>query len=128
MAKQPVNIRMNTEIITLLDDYAATHNTTRTSAIETLVILGLKADEAPRKEPSEVPDNSLQVQVELLRESNENLREQQSHLWAEIGRMAELARNAQNLADQAQTVHMAEIAKNLPPETARERFSRWMKH
>lgn len=128
MPKQPVNIRLNTDMIAALDNWAATHGTTRTGAIERLIARGLEERTTEEREAPDTPDTPDMREVcDVLRQSNADMREHIAQLYAQLAaKDAQIAR-AHELADHAQQLHMAELQqKALPSEGIRGRFARWM--
>lgn len=135
MGKQHVNARFEVSTIEAVDSWAKSHGTTRSAALEALVLTGLNMPDAPPGPPSDARETAQEAAQEeerteahnddsraviaVLRRSNEDLRAEVSRLWAQMAEKDQQIRTAQNLADHAQQLHAAEVTRALPAEAGK---------
>ena len=137
-AKKHLTLRIDEEVVRNLDAWAEAHGTSRTAAIERLVMDGIAAsDKAPgeaTEAAQEAPEGPERVETHsedlravcaALRASNTDLRQEVSRLWSQIATKDEQLEAAQRTLDQAQRLHAAEVARSLPGEakTLRQRLA-----
>lgn len=145
MAKRHITARIEEGTAAALDRWAEAHGTGRSEAVERLLVAGMGApQEAPggresaavdvmdqtptegKAGPSAAPQDAsgssdgtaggLSEVVQVLRQSNADLRATVSTLTAQLAVKDEQIARAHELADHSQRLHMAEVAKALPPE------------
>lgn len=130
--RKPVNMRLPEELIGRVDDYAAGNGMNRTAAAEKLIRTGLEAAEKPTTasvDASTTDDTRSEYKavVDVLRESNADLRKHTSQLYAQLGAKDEQIRTLQLIVNQSQQLEMGRLAasaKDGSPETLRARIRR----
>lgn len=125
MAKKQLGIRLETGTIAALDGYAEAHGISRTEAVERAVE-ALTGAQGPQVEKA--PGTDMRAVCDVLRESNADLRKTVSTLTAQLAVKDEQIRQAHDLADHSQRLHMAEVQRSLPAPrlTMREKLRRMM--
>lgn len=130
--RKPVNMRLPEELIGRVDDYAAGNGMSRTSAAESLIRTGLEAAEKPATASANASNtddaqSGYKAVIDVLRESNTDLRKHASQLYAQLGAKDEQIRNLQTIVNQSQQLEMGKLAasaKDGSPETLRARIRR----
>lgn len=130
--RKPVNMRLPEELIGRVDDYAADNGMSRTSAAENLIRTGLEAAEKPPTASVNASDTDdtqpeYKAVIDVLRESNADLRKHASQLYAQLGAKDEQIRSLQLIVNQSQQLEMGRLAasaKDGSPETLRARIRR----
>lgn len=146
MGKRHITARITEGTASALDQWAEAHGTGRSEAIERLLVAGLSAsheavggrrsdassvmDQMPTADDNETPEASqeavgaattaevdgLRTIIEVLRESNTDLRAEVSTLTAQLVIKDQQIEAAHGLADHAQRLHAADVQKALPAE------------
>lgn len=133
MSKQHISMRLESSTIEAVEAWASSHGTTRTAAIEALLLSGLDGPAEGREKPQEAAGgqggteahaDDLRAVCEVLRASNADLRAEVSRLWAQLSEKDAQIRSAQNIADHAQQLHAAEVTRALPEEGEQTRTLR----
>jgi len=139
-AKKHLTLRIDEEVVRNLDAWAEAHGTSRTAAIERLVMDGIAASEKTPGEATETaqeaPEDPERVEThsedlravcDLLRASNSDLRQEVSRLWAQLATKDAQLETAQKTLDQEQRLHAITAARSLPGEaegkTLRQRIA-----
>lgn len=130
--RKPVNMRLPEELIGRVESYAGENGITRTSAVERLVAIGLETVEKPDVEPvnKSVTDDVQKEHkgvIDVLRESNADLRRHASQLYMQLSAKDEQIRTLQLIVNQSQQLEMGRLAastKDSSPETLRARIRR----
>lgn len=125
-------MRLPEELIGRVERYAGRENITRTSAVERLVTIGLEAVEKPEAEAvnaraTDEPQAEHKAVLDVLRESNADLRKHASQLYAQLGAKDEQIRTLQLIVNQSQQLEMGRLAASTrdgSPETLRARIRR----
>ena len=116
MAKVHKSYRIEADTVADVEAYARDEGVSNSEAVERLLRAGLGAGcEAPAQAPA-AQGADLQAVCDVLRQSNADLRQTVSTLVAQLAVKDEQIRQAHELADHSQRLHMAEVAKALPPE------------
>lgn len=120
MAKAHVNMRLDAEVLEALNQYAQGAGISRTEATERLLRAGM-AQGGPTVDKGEDSADSgtterLRTIVEVLRDSNKDLRATVSTLTAQLAVKDEQISRAHDLADHAQALHMQAAQRALPHE------------
>lgn len=128
MSKQHISMRLESSTIEAVEAWASAHGTTRSAAIESLLLSGLDGPVEGREQPQEAAGgqggteahaDDLRAVCEVLRASNADLRAEVSRLWAQLSEKDAQIRSAQNIADHAQQLHAAEVTRALPAEAGK---------
>lgn len=113
--RKPVNLRLPVDVVDAVDSYAADHDQTRTSAVETLLTSALEAAEKPSEatEQAEAPNIQQPDQtavIAVLRDSNADLRRHTSELYAQLATKDKQIESLQVIVNQSQQIEMGRIA------------------
>ena len=130
--RKPVNMRLPEELVGRVERYADNNGITRTSAVERLVTIGLDTVNKPDAGPvnESVTDDARaehKAVIDVLRESNADLRRHTSYLYKQLGEKDEQIRTLQLIVNQSQQLEMGRLAastKDGSPETLRARIRR----
>lgn len=123
MAKVQISVRVDADVLSRVEAFAADAGITRAGAVERLVVAGLDADQHR--------DGSGDAEVlAVLRESNADLRMTISTLTAQLAVKDDQISTLTSLADHAQQLHAMSTTKALAPAEAErvtlgERWRRW---
>ena len=117
MGKRTISIRLDGEIVEALDTWAEEHGTSRTDAITTAITALTEAQEAAEGNGrAETHDSDLKAVCEALKASNVDLRQEVSRLWAQLAEKDTQIQSLTGIANHAQQLHAAEVARALPGE------------
>lgn len=130
--RKPVNMRLPEELVGRVERYAGENGITRTSAVERLVTIGLDTVDKPDAGPvnESVTDGAHaehKAVIDVLRESNADLRRHTSYLYKQLVEKDEQIRTLQLIVNQSQQLEMGRLAastKDGSPETLRARIRR----
>lgn len=120
MAKVHKSYRLDAGVVADVEAYARDGSLSNSEAVERLLRAGLDdhanggTDHA--EAVTEPRGTDLQAVCNVLRQSNADLRQTVSTLVAQLTVKDEQIRRAHEIADHSQRLHMAEVAKALPPE------------
>lgn len=122
-------MRLPESLLAEVDAYADDNGVTRTSAVETLVRMGLEAAEDPtegtkRKPAPDAPQPDLRAVLEVLRESNADLRRHASQLYAQLDAKDKQIASLQTIVNQSQQLEMGRLAAATSEGTGRSLRSR----
>lgn len=127
--RKPVNMRLPESLLSEVDAYADDNGITRTSAVENLVRMGLEAAEdategTQHKPASDVPHHDYKAVLEVLRESNSDLRRHASQLYAQLDAKDKQIASLQTIVNQSQQLEMGRLAAATSEGTGRSLRSR----
>lgn len=116
--RKPINMRLPEELVESVDTYARDHQTSRTSAIETLVQMGLDdvmtaQDGRKDGEGTNAPREEYAAVLEVLKASNADLRATVSTLTAQLATKDAQISQAMELTDQSHRLQMAATTRAL---------------
>lgn len=131
-SRKPVNMRLPGALVDALDRYAADRGLTRTAAVEAIVTDAIQAAERPTEATEQaggtnVPGVDYRAVLEVLRESNSDLRRHASQLYALLGAKDQQIASLQLIVSQSQQLEMGRLAASTKygsPETLRARIRR----
>lgn len=123
MAKVQISVRVDADVLSRVEAFAADAGITRAGAVERLVVAGLDADQ------HRGGSGDAEV-LAVLRESNADLRMTVSTLTAQLAVKDDQISTLTSLADHAQQLHALTSTKALAPAEAErvtlgERWRRW---
>lgn len=122
-------MRLPESLLAEVDAYADDNGVTRTAAVETLVGMGLEAAEDATGGPQhnqtpDVPQPDYRAVLEVLRESNADLRRHASQLYAQLDAKDKQIGNLQTIVNQSQQLEMGRLAAAASEGTSRSLRSR----
>lgn len=130
-SRKPVNMRLPGPLVEALDRYAADRGMTRTSAVEAIVTDAIQAAEKPAEATEQaggtnVPGVDYKAIVEVLKESNADMRRHASELYAQLASKDRQIDALQVIVNQSQQIEMGRIATSSRGGTVglRERIRR----
>lgn len=114
-SRKPVNMRLPGALVDALDRYAADHGLTRTGAVEHIITGAIQAAERPTEATEQaggtnVPGVDYRAVLEVLRESNADLRRHTSELYAQLATKDRQIESLQVIVNQSQQIEMGRIA------------------
>ena len=116
-AKKHLTLRIDEEVVQALDTWAEEHGTSRTDAITTAITALTEAQEAAEGQGrAETHGSELKAVCEALKASNVDLRAEVSRLWSQLAEKDTQIQSLTGIANHAQQLHAAEVARALPGE------------
>lgn len=127
--RRPVNLRLPGALVDALDRYAADHGMTRTAAVESIITDALRTSEDPtegteRKPAPDVHQPDYRAVLEVLRQSNSDLRRHTSEIYAQLAAKDRQIESLQVVISQSQQLEMGRLAAATSEGTGRSLRSR----